>query len=191
MKYMKYIVLSAIASMFFASACVSVTPVYKQNYDFSKIKTVYVAELGGTDAAKAVKNAVIKQVMSKGSEIKSEYDGGTDIVVEGSISKYQPSQTYMVRDYADNTSNTVIYNDSPFEVGGSVYDAGTVFGISDARLFSTTAVVGLSMFMKDPKTNEIVWTSSYTYEGFDLDTSVEGVVKHILKSFPPQFKTGE
>jgi len=191
MKYMKYIFLSITAIVFFMPACVSLTPVYKQNYDFSNIKTIYVAEFGYSQEGKVIQSAVIKQLMQQGYKIKSAYDQDVDIIADGSISTYQPSQTYMIRDYDDDLSNTIIYNDSPFEVGGSVYDAGTVFGISDARLFSTTASVGLSISMKDPKTNEIVWTNSYTYEGFDLNTSLEGVVKHILKSFPPQLENGE
>lgn len=177
--------------MFCLMSCASVAPVYKQDYDFSKIKTFYVESFGDSNVAATVRNAVIKQLMLKGFGVRSASGDDVDMVIAGTVSQYQPSKTYLVRDH-QNTPNAIIYNDNPFEISGSsIYDSGTAFGMGDAKLYSTTATLGLSISMKDPKTREIVWTNSYTYEGFDADSSIEGAVKNVLKLFPPQLKTGE
>lgn len=174
--------------MFFLSSCVSVVPVYRQDYDFSKIKTIYVEDSGDTNIGKTIQNAVIKQLMVKGFDIRSTYNSSDDIdiIVSVSVSQYQPSKTYLVREHI-NSPNVVVYNDDPFELSGStIYNSGSAFGMNDTKLFSSTAAVGLSISMRDPVNNEIIWTSSYTYEGFDIDSSIDGAVKYILKSFPPQ-----
>lgn len=174
-------------TMFFLSSCVSVVPVYRQDYDFSKIKIVYVEDSDDTNIGKTIQNAVIKQLMIKGFDIRSNYSEDVDTIVSVSVSQYQPSKTYLVREHNDSRSNVVVYNNDPFELSGStIYNSGSAFGMNDSKLFSSTATVGLSISMRDPKNNEIIWTSSYTYEGFDMDSSIDGAVKYILKSFPPQ-----
>ncbi|MEA5001128.1 MAG: DUF4136 domain-containing protein [Endomicrobiaceae bacterium] len=174
-------------AVFFLSSCASVVPVYKQDYDFSKIKTVFVEDSAYSNIGGTIRNAVIKQLMTKGFYIKDSDTAGIDAVVSVSVYQYQPSKTYLIRENNPGASNVVVYNNDPFELSGStLYDSGSAFGIKDTKLFSSTASVGLSISVKDPKTDEIIWTSSYTYEGFDIDSSIEGAVKFILKSFPPQ-----
>ena len=170
----------------FLSSCASVIPVYKQDYDFTKIKTVYVEESAYSNIGGTIRNAVIKQLMTKGFSIKNSDSGNVDAVFSVSVYQYQPSKTYLVREN-NNSANVVVYNNDPFELSSStLYSSGSAFGIKDTKMFSSTSSVGLSISVKDPATDEIIWTSSYTYEGFDIDSSIEGAVKNILKSFPPQ-----
>ncbi|MDD5020951.1 MAG: hypothetical protein PHR82_02300 [Endomicrobiaceae bacterium] len=172
----------------FVSSCAS-GPVYKQDYDFSKIKTAYVESSQSSN--NAVLNAIIKQLMIKGFNVKTTDSVDVDIIVNCVVTEYQPSRKYLVRKPPEEHNHTrsardiVIYNTDPIEISGSsVYDLGSAFGM-DANIIASNATVGASLYIKDAKTGDIVWTNSYTYEGLDLSSAIDGVVRYILKSFPP------
>ncbi len=170
----------------FISSCAS-GPVYKQDYDFSKVKTAYVESSQGSN--NAIVNAVIKQLMIKGFNVTTTENKNVDIIVNCVVTEYQPSKKYLVRkppeEHTRSARDIVIYNTDPIEIGGSsVYDLGSAFGI-DANIIASNATIGASLYIKDAKTGDIVWTNSYTYEGLDLSSAIDGVVRYILKSFPP------
>ena len=176
--------------------CVSSNAVYKQDYDFSKIKNVYVESSSHSSQTQAIGDSIVKQLMSKGFNLKSS-SADADIIVNYSITEYQPSKKYLIHKdepypYHEpmhgprHTNSVVVYND-PVEISGSsVYDLGTAFGVDNASVIASNATVGVSITIKDEKTNDIIWTNSYTYEGLDVTSAVDGVVRYILKSFPPE-----
>lgn len=173
-------------SILFISSCAS-GPVYKQDYDFSKIKTAYVETSQGSN--NAIVNAIIKQLMIKGFNVKTTDSANVDIIVNCVVTEYQPSKKYLVRkppeEHTRSARDIVIYNTDPIEISGSsVYDLGSAFGI-DANIIASNATIGASLYIKDAKTGDVVWTNSYTYEGLDLSSAIDGVVRYILKSFPP------
>ena len=170
----------------FACGCAS-GPVYKQDYDFSKAKTAYVDSSQG--ANNAIVTAIIKQLMIKGFTVKTDEAANVDIIVNCSITEYQPAKKYLLRkppeDRNKSARDIVIYNTDPIEISGSsVYDLGSAFGM-DANIIASNATIGVSLYIKDAKNGEVVWTNSYTYEGLDLSSAIDGVVRYILKSFPP------
>lgn len=183
---MKKMLFFSLFFLLFAAGCAS-GPVYKQDYDFSKVKSAYIESSQGTN--NAIVNAVIKQLMIKGFNVKTTESSNTDITVNCVITEYQPSKKYLVRkppeERALSARDIVIYNTDPIEIGGSsVYDLGSAFGI-DANIIASNATIGVSLYIKDSKTGDVVWTNSYTYEGLDMTSAIDGVVRYILKSFPP------
>ena len=190
---------------FFVISCTSTGAVYKQDYNFSNVKNVYVEDSSYSQQTQAIRDSIIKQLMAKGFNLKST-SSEADIIVSYSITEYQPGKKYLVRnnnfndmDYRNppppnsphhhtgNNVNVNVYTNEALEIGGSsVYDLGTAFGVKDSRIIASNATVGVSLTMKDVSTNDIIWTNSYTYEGMDLMAAVNGVIRYILKSFPPE-----
>ena len=191
----KIYVLLLIAFCFFG--CASSNAVYKQDYDFSKIKNVYVENGSYSTQTQAIRDSIIKQLMSKGFNLKSS-SADADIIVNYSITEYQPSKKYLVHKdepypyhepvpYGPRHSNTIVVHNDPVEISGSsVYDLGTAFGVDNATVIASNATVGVSITIKDVSTKDIIWTNSYTYEGLDLTSAVDGVIRYILKAFPPE-----
>jgi len=192
----KFYILLLIAFCF--SGCVSSNAVYKQDYDFSKIKNVYVENGSYSSQTQAIRDSIIKQLMSKGFNLKAS-STDADIIVDYSITEYQPSKKYLIHKEdpfppahpagmhgPGHVNSVVVYND-PVEIGGSsVYDLGTAFGVDNATVIASNATVGVSLTIKDVATKDIIWTNSYTYEGLDLTSAVDGVIRYILKAFPPE-----
>lgn len=194
---------------FFIVSCASTGAVYKQDYNFANVKNVYVEESSYSQQTQAIRDSIVKQLMSKGFNLKST-SSEADVIVSYSITEYQPGKKYLIRtnNFSDvnhgnpppppnshnshpphnhSSVNVNVYNTETLEIGGSsVYDLGTAFGVRDSRIIASNATVGVSLTMRDVSTNDIIWTNSYTYEGMDLMSAVNGVVRYILKSFPPE-----
>lgn len=195
---------------FFVVSCTTTGAVYKQDYNFSNIKNVYVEESSYSQQTQAIRDSIVKQLMSKGFNLKST-SSEADIIVSYSITEYQPGKKYLIRNNDfdkvnhgnpppppnshnhnhnhnhHNNVNVNVYNTETLEIGGSsVYDLGPAFGVRDSRIIASNATVGVSLTMRDVSTNDIIWTNSYTYEGMDLMAAVNGVIRYILKSFPPE-----
>ena len=190
---------------FFVISCSSTGAVYKQDYNFSNVKNVYVEDSSYSQQTQAIRDSIVKQLMSKGFNLKTT-SNEADIIVSYSITEYQPGKKYLIRNnnfddinhrnpppsnsphyHGGNNVNVNVYTNEALEIGGSsVYDLGTAFGVRDSRIIASNATVGVSLTMRDVSTNDIIWTNSYTYEGMDLMSAVNGVVRYILKSFPPE-----
>ena len=184
-------------TLFVFTGCVSSNAVYKQDYDFSKIKNVYVESTSYSAQTQAIGDSIIKQLMSKGFNLKTS-SNDADIIVSYSITEYQPGKKYLIHKedpfpqpphpagMHGHGNSVVVYND-PVEISGSsVYDLGTAFGVDNATVIASNATVGVSLTIKDVATKDIIWTNSYTYEGLDLTSAVDGVIRYILKAFPPE-----
>lgn len=190
---------------FFIVSCAATGAVYKQDYNFLNVKNVYVEDSSYSQQTQAIRDSIVKQLMSKGFNLKTT-SNEADIIVSYSITEYQPGKKYLIRNnnfddidhhryppppnshhHNGNNVNVNVYTNETLEISGSsVYDLGTAFGVRDSRIIASNATVGVSLTMKDVSTNDIIWTNSYTYEGMDLMSAVNGVVRYILKSFPPE-----
>lgn len=69
--------------------------------------------------------------------------------------------------------------------GGTVYSEGSVAGLPNAQLLSTTANVSLLSRMVDVQTGSILWSASMSYEGFDTSSAMSGITDAFVKSLEP------
>lgn len=164
------------------------------NYDFKKIETVrvgnFVSDSLYESSGGVVKNIFIKQLLENGYRVVLDEKADSDVTIEGSLTVFQPDKKYLI--YSENNKSgrvnhaPVIYTNNIVEIGGSnVYDLGTAFGFDGTnRVIASNATVGITAYMIDTVTGEIIWSDSYTYEGLDLSSALNGAVRYILKTLP-------
>lgn len=184
-----------------ASSCASNRAVIRPDYDFTAIKTVRVGNFASEtvydNSGSVVQNAFMKHLMAKGYRVVIDHSAQADAVIEGSLTTYQPDKKYLIR--TPDTRNggrgkgrgrghPAIYTNDVVEISGSnMYDLGTAFGLGENnKIMASNATVGIYAYMADAATGEIVWSDSYTYEGLDLSSALDGAVKYILRSIPKE-----
>jgi hypothetical protein len=176
------------------SACVSPQAVIKPDYDFTSVKSIRVGRFtSNTDysnSGSVVQNAFIRQLMAKGYNVKVGRDTQSDAIIRGSVTTYAPDKKYLIRfpedDGFGHNAYPVIYTSDIMEISGStMYDLGPAFGLNEPnKIMASNATVGVYAYMEDTQSGEIVWSDSYTYEGLDLASALDGVVKRILRTLP-------
>jgi hypothetical protein len=159
--------------------------VIKPGFDFSEVKTVRVGHFSKDKiyhkADYAVQTVFIQQLLAKGYNVVSDVNMKVDAVIEGSITDFRHERTDVVyggwgfRD--DVAYDRRYYNDGFYDRG---YGG---FGVN--RIYKN-AVVGISAYMTDVKTGQVVWSDSCTNEGSNLEVALGGAVKSILKTLPQE-----
>jgi hypothetical protein len=185
MKYKIY--LRLIFCILFVSGCVSSRIAFKPGYDFTKVTTIGLGDfnsfMGYRTSGELVRDAFTRQFIRAGYTVKQSINN-VDVIVTGSVTDFSPSKRYLF--YSGNAGeNTQVIVTSPaLEISGSnVYNLGTAFGLgTSAQILVSNATAGVTARLIDPGTNEIVWSNSFSYEGLDIQTAVEGVVNHLVKS---------
>lgn len=173
--------------LFFLTGCVTTKAPYKAGYDFSRIKNVYVEDFKSVktdeNSGHVVRSEFIKELMLRGYTVTDD-KASADAFISGSVLIYQPHKKYLVILPKPGEKRIVVQQ--PVEIGGSnVYTFGSAFGLKDdTQIMVTNAEVGVTAMMKDAKTNEIVWTNTFNYEGLDLATSLSGVVRYLTRTIP-------
>ncbi|MDR1695339.1 MAG: hypothetical protein LBR69_01715 [Endomicrobium sp.] len=185
---------SVLAVFFIFTSCAANRAVIRPDYDFSSVKTVMVGnftsanDVYGTSGS-AVQSAFIKYLLARGYKVVTDGRAGADVLIEGSVTMFQPDKKYLVRG-PDREYYWYggVYTSDIVEIGGSnVYDLGTAFGIDgENRIIASNATVGVYAYMTDFGTGEVVWSDSFTYEGLDLSSALDGVVKYIIKTLPSE-----
>ncbi len=182
----------------FVSSCAVNRAVIRQDYNFAAIKTVRVGKFASEtvydNSGNVVQNAFMKNLMAKGYRVIIDPSVQADVVIEGSLTVYQPDKRYLVytpdvkRMGRHNRRAPMIYTSDVIEISGSnMYDLGTAFGLGENnRIMASNATVGIYAYMTDNQTGEVVWSDSYTYEGLDLTSALDGAVKYILRSIPKE-----
>ncbi|MCL2144436.1 MAG: hypothetical protein FWH43_02950 [Endomicrobia bacterium] len=174
------------------SACASPRAVIKQDYDFSSVKTVrvgnFISETEYSNSGSSVQSAFIRQLLAKGYRVKVDANTQADVFIEGSVTSYVPDKKYLVRLAEEDRRHGrhAVYAGDITEISGStMYDLGSAFGLGEPnKIMASNATVGIYAYMVDSDTDEIVWSDSYTYEGLDISSALEGAVKYILRSLP-------
>ncbi|MDR1195964.1 MAG: hypothetical protein LBL00_05760 [Endomicrobium sp.] len=177
------------------SACASPQAVIKPDYDFASIRSVRVGRFtSNTDysnSGSVVQNAFIRQLLAKGYNVKAGgREAESDVIIRGSVTTYTPDKKYLIRlpedDGFGRGAYPVIYTSDITEISGStMYDLGPALGLNEPnKIMASNATVGIYAHMEDSQTGEIVWSDSYTYEGLDLASALDGAVKRILRSLP-------
>ncbi len=173
----------------FSSGCATPKGVYKAGYDFSAIKTVRVDALTSVanqpNSGAVAADEFMRQMLGRGYAVKMG-DGEADAILTGNVTEYQPNRRYLVQTDQGRGSRRRVAAQEPIELGGtSAYNLGTAFGLDqNHKIVVSNATVGVSAYLKDSRTGEILWSNSYTYEGLDLDAALEGTVRYLLNSWP-------
>jgi hypothetical protein len=96
------------------------------------------------------------------------------------VAESTPAETYLVSasEKPRMTSVTPISNTN-------MYSEGSVMGIPNSQLLSTTANVSLVSRMVDVQTGSIMWSASMTYEGFDISSAMAGIADAFIRSLTP------
>ena len=196
----------AVVLFLFTPACVTNRAVVRSDYNFAAIKTVRVGNFAsGTsddNSGIIVQNAFMKHLMIKGYRVVVDPKLPADVLIEGSVTAFLPDKKYLIR--GTDTTRTSghgrgrgqgrgrgyssMYSNDVVEISGSnMYDLGTAFGLGgNSKIMASNATVGIYAYMTDSTTGEVVWSDSYTYEGLDLSSALDGAVKYILRSVPKE-----
>lgn len=105
---------------------------------------------------------------------------GVDALFVGTVAESTPQSSYIVNQ-SDNPRNTTMTQVS----GGTVYSEGSVMGLPNSQLLSTTANVSLLSRMVDVQTGSVMWSASMAYEGFDVASAMTGITDAFVRSLSP------
>ncbi|PKM97638.1 MAG: hypothetical protein CVU79_07320 [Elusimicrobia bacterium HGW-Elusimicrobia-3] len=105
---------------------------------------------------------------------------GVDALFVGTVAESTPQSSYIVSQ-SDNPRHTSMTQVS----GGTVYSEGSVMGMPNSQLLSTTANVSLLSRMVDVQTGSIMWSASMAYEGFDVASAMTGITDAFVRSLSP------
>jgi len=105
---------------------------------------------------------------------------GVDALFLGTVAESTPPSTYLVSasENPHMTSVTQVANTN-------IYSEGSVMGIPNSQLLSTTANVSLVSRMVDVQTGSIMWSASMVYEGFDISSAMAGITDAFIRSLTP------
>jgi len=105
---------------------------------------------------------------------------GVDAIFVGTVAESTPQTSYLV----SGADNPIVTNVTQVS-GGSVYSEGSVPGMPNSQLFSTTANVSLISRMIEIQTGSIMWSASMSYEGFDVTSAMRGISESFTRSLAP------
>src|SRR3989338_4073495 len=105
---------------------------------------------------------------------------GVDALFVGTVAESTPQSSYIV-----NQSETPRHTTITQVSGGTVYSEGTVMGMPNSQLLSTTANVSLLSRMVDVQTGSIMWSASMNYEGFDISSAMTSITDAFIRSLSP------
>lgn len=187
----RYISLAAtiiLAGMLFS--CAYPRAAYKTGFDFSKIRTIGVGDFSSVgnepNSGSVVANEFMRQLLSEGYSVKTADAQDADVIMVGNVNEYQPNRRYLINSGRGNGRQQIVVLQQPVELSGSTaYNLGTAFGLGEEnKIIVSNATVGVSAYLKDAHTGEILWSNSYSYEGLDLNTALDGTVRYLLRTLP-------
>jgi len=201
---MKRITLLLVFSLL--AACATPQIAINPRADFSTVKRVAVLPFGGmkgelaadmltqsllAHGADVVERQRLSSVMQEQSlSSSSAFDPatakqlgkllGVDALFVGTVAESTPASTYLV-----SSSNESLVTNIANISGGNVYTEGSVLGLPNTQLLSTTANVSLVSRMVDVETGSILWSASMTYEGFDISSAMAAITDSFIRSLDP------
>ncbi|HAH33084.1 MAG TPA: hypothetical protein DCL44_12300 [Elusimicrobia bacterium] len=105
---------------------------------------------------------------------------GVDAIFMGTVADSSPASNYIV----NSSQETVLKNVTQVS-GGNIYSNGSVPGLADSQLLSTTASVSLVSRMVEVETGSIFWSGYMSYEGFDLPSAMSSITDAFARSLSP------
>ncbi|MBI4801730.1 MAG: hypothetical protein HY796_04310 [Elusimicrobia bacterium] len=194
------------AALFFFSACAAPRTAVNPRADFSAVKRVAVLTFGGSGGELA-SDLFTQSLLARGADVVERqrltavmteqslssvgyFDPGSakqigkllgvDALFVGSVAESAPPSTYLV-----SASNNPRVASVTQLAGGSVYSDGSLLGMPNAQLVSTTAKVSLVTRMVDVQTGSILWSASMSYDGLDIQTAMSAITDAFVTSLNP------
>ncbi|OGS12578.1 MAG: hypothetical protein A2234_06325 [Elusimicrobia bacterium RIFOXYA2_FULL_58_8] len=188
------------------TACVTPQVAINRNADFSAVKRVAVLSFGGKNGdlaadmltqsllmrgADVIERQKLSDVIQEHSLSSSKYFDqttakelgkllGVDALFVGTVAESAPAGKYLV-----NTANGNLVTDVTKVSNSGLYSEGSVAGLPNSQLLSTTANATLVARMVDAQTGSILWSGSMSYEGFDLTTAMREIANAFTTSLAP------
>lgn len=105
---------------------------------------------------------------------------GVDALFVGTVAQSKESQSYVVT----QPRRAIVGGVTP--VGGStVLSEGPILGVPNSQVVTTEAAASLVARMVDVKTGSILWSASMSYEGFDVQSAMQGITEAFVHSLLP------
>jgi hypothetical protein len=166
------------------SSCVVNKAIIKQDYDFSSVKTIRVKKFSSGEIYNkidgVVQNAFIQYLLSKGYNVVLDSNIRADAVIGGRVTAFRPESDDVI--FCTDGGYIWVYPDYFFE--NDLYYRRNRRVFFRDRVIFRSAVVGISAYMTDVKTGQVVWSDSLTFESLNTDFAIVGAVKSILKTIP-------
>ena len=186
-------------------ACAAPKVAVNPRADFSAVKRVAVLSFNGAKGDLAA-DLMTQSLLERGADVveRQRLDGvlreqqltadsafdpatarrlgkllGVDALFVGTVAESTPQSSYIVSQSNNPQSNVTKVS------GGTVYSEGSVLGMPNSQLLSTTANVSLLSRMVDVETGSILWSASMTYEGFDIPSAMSGITDAFVRSLSP------
>jgi len=105
---------------------------------------------------------------------------GVDAIFVGTVAESVPQSSYLVSESGNPVVTTVRQVS-----GSSLRSEGSVLGMPNSQVLSTTAEVSLVSRMVDVQTGSIMWAASMSYEGFDIPSAMAGITESFTRSLTP------
>ncbi len=105
---------------------------------------------------------------------------GIDAIFIGSVIDLKSNSTYIVHNNSSNPQNAISNIN-----GKTIYASGSVAGLNDSQILSTTAEVAISVRMVDIETASVMWSAYMNYEGFDIASAMSSISGFFVKSLAP------
>ncbi len=184
----------------FLIACAPTRLAIKSGYDFSKVQIIRVNEFSGEgESGRIVQEEFIRQFLEKGLTVRAtgketsfekEADTlKTGLLVTGAVTRYLPERKFLVYLGEGTTAQQIVVYPSLTEISGTYgYSSGGIAGLEGSQILITNATIGIAAKMVDLKSGEVIWADSYTYEGLDIQTATENVVRYFLRSLRKYWK---
>jgi len=198
--------LLSIVPLALLAACATPNVAYNPRADFSAIKRVAVITFSGPQGDTAA-DLMTQSLVAHGADVverqrldavmkeqsltaTSSFDPatakelgkilGVDALFIGTVAESTPQSSYLV----SGAQNPIVANVT--QVGnGTVYSGGSVLGMPNSQILSTTANVALISRMVDVQTGTILWSASMSYEGFDLTSAMSSIAEAFISSLQP------
>lgn len=188
------------------SACATPKVAFNPRADFSGIKRVAVLSFNGPKGDLAA-DLLTQSLLERGADVieRQHLDavlreqslstsGSFDPATARQLGKLLGVDALFVGTVAESTPQTsfiVSQSEAPRHTtitqvgGGTVYSEGTVMGMPNSQLLSTTANVSLLSRMVDVQTGSILWSASMNYEGFDISSAMTSITDAFIRSLSP------
>lgn len=199
-------ILLALPVLALPAACVTPRVAVNPRADFSAIKRVAVLPFNGPKGELAA-DMLTQSLMARGADVverqrldavlkeqalsaSTSFDSttakllgkilGVDAIFVGTVGESTPQASYLI----SGSDSPIVANVTRVS-GSSVHSGGSVPGMHNSQIFSTTANVSLVSRMVDVPTGSIMWSASMSYEGFDIISAMRGISESFTRSLAP------
>lgn len=198
--------LTATLAAALSAACATPNVAFNPRADFSKIDRVAVVTFSGAGGDLAA-DLLAQSLLARGANIVERQQLGViaqeqrlaaagmldpatvkrigailgvDALFVGSVSRSIPAQSYVVTASPRNVLTTV----TPV-AGPNLSSGGSILGIPDSQVVTSAATAAIISRLVDVETGSVLWSASMSYEGFDVQSAMAGIVDAFAHSLVP------